>query len=277
VRFQLLPYDVEITADDESLVAQLAYVANGARQDVAVQHRLALDVKQRGPYVVTEGDRVIDTVITPDDVLYVVYRQCYQRALEGQLADGWLPFHGGLVTIGGRRTLVMGEKGAGKTTLMLRLLHDGHDVEADEMVFGRGAVAMALPRQFHLKPGAERLVPELRARFGSLPSTSTSDGLQITAFDPTVAGFDWHLRVAPLDRAVVLRANHGGTTSVRPLTSVDLVHRVVEHAFPLNDSRSRLLRTAAGLVGQVDGIELVVGSVEEAATALVDFATLSTS
>jgi len=272
-----LPYEVDVTAEDDRLASKIAYLANHAQQPAPLKRRLRYHVKGRGPYDVFEDGERLESVPAPDDALVVLYGRCYGRLVDHLSVAGWVPLHGGLVTIAGRRLLVVGQKGVGKTTLMLRLLYDGHAVEGDEMVFTRDGAAVALPRPFHLKPGADVLIPELRERFDDLPFVLTSDGAHVTAFDPGAEGFDWRLGVGPIDGAVVLRANHGGETSVRPLSTVELVQHVLDHAFPTSESRPMLLRAVTALLGYVDGIEFTVGSVGSAATALATFATVSSA
>jgi hypothetical protein len=274
-RFRLLPYEVEVTADDDRLASKIAYLANHAEQPAPLKLLLRYGVEGHGPYDVFEDSERLQSVPTPDDALVVLYERCYGRLVDHLSVGGWLPLHGGLVTIAGRRLLVVGQKGAGKTTLMLRLLYDGHAVEGDEMVFTRGGVAVALPRSFHLKPGADALIPEIRARFDDLPSMLTSDGTHVTAFDPGAEGFGWALGVGLIDGAVVLRPNHGGETSVRNLSSLELVQAALDHSYPTSDSRPMLLRSITAMLGRVDGIELTVGSVATAAASLVTFATVS--
>lgn len=274
-RFRLLPYEVNVTADDDRLASKVAYLANHAEQWAPLKRRLRYHVEGRGPYDVFEDGERLESVPAPDDVLGVLYARCYGRVVDHLSVGGWVPLHAGLVTIARRRLLVVGHKGVGKTTLMLRLLHDGYGVEGDEMVFTRDGVAVALPRSFHLKPGTDALIPELGARFDDLPFTVTSDGYQVTAFDPGAEGFDWRLGIGPIDGAVVLRANHGGETSVRPLTTLEVVQYVLDHSFPTSESRPMLVRAGAALLGQVDGVEVTVGLVDTAASALADFATVA--
>jgi len=156
-RFRLLPYEVEVTADDDRVAAKIAYLANHAEQSAPLKRILRYGVEGHGPYEVFEdGERLAVRGRRPT----MCSSSSMNAATDGWWTTlsvgGWLPLHGGLVTIAGRRLLVVGQKGAGKSTLMLRLLYDGHAVEGDEMVFTRDGVAVALPRSFHLKPGPTR-------------------------------------------------------------------------------------------------------------------------
>jgi hypothetical protein len=277
LQFQLLRYGVEVTADDDRLASTLAYLGNSAVQDVPVESELRYHVDGVGPYRIHEENQPVETSSNRDGVLNVLYGRCYGQVVSRFTQDGWTPIHAGLVTIAGRRLLVVGHKGVGKTTLMLRLLHDGHRVEGDEMVFTRDGSAVPLPRAFHLKQGTEALVPELAGRLDTMPSTPAAGGRRVTAFDPGRAGFDWHLSDGPIHAAVVLRADHRADSSLRPISNLDLVKQAVEHSFPPNEARPPLLHACAALVGHVDGAELTVGSVHTAARLLADFATVTGS
>lgn len=239
--------------DHDGLLRVLRYLANGAAQRVAVEGSMRYHVAGAGPYELFDDGVHLTTASTPDDVLFILYQRCYGRLLEHLRLGGWVPLHGAMATVAGRRLLVLGEKGAGKTTLMLRLLYDGHAVEGDELVFTREGVAVPMPRSFHVKAGTEALIPELAGRLDRLPATSTSDGTRIAAFDPSVAGFPWHIAAGPIDGAFVLRPDRMAATCCSPLTSTELVRFVVDHALPLTDSRSassgRVPRCSAAWTG----------------------------
>src|SRR5260221_8206062 len=132
-RFRLLPYEVDVSAEDDRLASKVAYLSNGASQPAPLKRAMRYRVEGHGPYDLFEDDEFLGSAPTPDDALFVLYGRCYGRLVHHLTVGGWVPFHGGLVTIAGRRLLLVGEKGAGKSTLVLRLLFDGHDVEGDEM------------------------------------------------------------------------------------------------------------------------------------------------
>jgi hypothetical protein len=259
---------VEITCEDDRLETVLRYLANSAEQAVPVKGGMHYRVGGDGPYeLFEEGDRVT-AVSTPDDVLFVLYQRCYGRLMDHLTLGGWLPLHGAIATVAGRRMLIVGDKGAGKTTLTLRLLHDGHAVEGDELVFTRGGLALPMPRLLHIKPGTAEVIPELVERVGRLPATSTSDGMRIAAFDPATAGFPWRIALGAVDAAFVLRPRFSGPTACRPLSTVDLVRYVVDHTLPMTASRSALLGACASLLRDTDGFELFLGDLAGSAAVL---------
>jgi hypothetical protein len=170
--------------------------------------------------------------------VFVVYQRCYGLAAEALQHAGWVGLHGGLATVDGARVLVAGPKGAGKTTLALRLLFDGHAVEGDERVYLRDGDAVALPRRFHCKPGVGELVPELAPLLPSLPTTTAwADGSPqtIAAFDPTEAGLSWELRCGPVDACILLAppatAPDDAGPRVDPLPTGAALPSLTEHLF----------------------------------------------
>lgn len=261
---------VEVEVEDDDLAPKLHYLVNRAEQPVTPRTTLHYAVRGTGPYRLEEEGDPLATVDTPDDVLYLIYYRCHARLLDHLGLAGWAALHGGIVGVGGRRVLVVGDKGAGKTTLLLRLLHDGHRVEGDEMVFVRDRAAVCLPRNFHVKDGTRALVPELGdASWDRLPTTAMTGGAVVTAFDPAAAGFAWRLDAGPIDLAVVLRPDHGGPASCRPLGSIELGRALLPRTFPSPISSAALLRACAGLVEGVDGYELTVGGLRQTADLLV--------
>jgi hypothetical protein len=260
---------VEIEVDDEPTAARLAYVANSVGQsDIPRLATLRWRVDGAGPWTLFEqGDRVT-TFHRFDDLLFVLYQRSYGRLNEHLALGGWLGLHGGLVTIDGRRVVLVGAKGAGKTTLMLHLLTDGWAVEGDEMVLARDGLAVALPRRFHVKPGTADLVAGLSDALDASPRTSLSDGTAIVGLDPADLGRPMATRPGPVDAAVILTANHAGAAGAEAISTVDLVAGVIDHVHPGSDSRPALFAALAALLGQAQGLRLDVGPLDDSVAAL---------
>jgi hypothetical protein len=273
IAFQLLPYRVEVAVDDERLSSKLRYLSNGARQPLEPRWTMHYTVAGRGPFDVREEGDYLARVGRPDDVLYVLYGRCHARLADYMSLAGWVPLHAGVVTIGHRRVLVIGRKGAGKTTLAVRLLFDGQAAEGDELVFTRGGEAVSLPRNFHLKGDAPDVLPELAPLWAGLSTTSTSDGMLLAAFNPAATGFAWEVRRAPVDIAFALRPNYGASSSVRPTSAVALVADAMANVFPTTVATPDVVRACSLLLRDVEAYVLTVGDVAESASLVVAAAT----
>ncbi len=167
--FQLLSASIVIEFEDPLLAPQFDYIAVGAEQNIRPGTVLSYHVSGTGPYEVFEEGQLLARAPSPADVQFHVYQRIYGRTLERYVLAGWIGLHGALVNICGRRMLLLGDKGAGKTTLTSSLLFANHMIEGDELVLLREGMAMACPRRLHLKPGIERQIPELAPHLADLP------------------------------------------------------------------------------------------------------------
>lgn len=253
---------VEIFYEDAALEKALSYLLEQARQPFSVRRTLTYKVRGFGPYEVYEEGDLHCEVASPLDVQHVVYGRIYRRVVERYVLTGWVAFHAALATIGGSRTLILGHKGTGKTTLATQLLYSGYRVEADEMVLVREGQALPMPRAFHLKPGIDRQVPEVAEMVGDLPKAYAGD-LEISAFDPIAAGFDWEISLGPLDRVVWITPNHGGETRIEHHPSFLAMQQVLECSLGWGEERSTLVAEASGVVSR-GGYELLLGDAREA-------------
>jgi hypothetical protein len=258
-----------VRADDDRVVKHLEYLANGAEQPVSPTASIDYDVTGYGPYQLFEDGQPVTTVDRTEDVLYVLYRRCHIRLIDHQSLAGWASIHAAVMSVAGRRALVVGDKGAGKTTLMLRLLHDGHHVEGDETVFTRDGEAICLPRNFHVKSGTPQLIPELSSDWGDMPRVRTDAGAIITAFNPATAGFRWRLNGGPISVAVLLRANHGGASSCRSLSSLEMIAAALDNCRPTGLATASVVRACSSLLGHVPAYEIQAGDIARTAELLV--------
>jgi hypothetical protein len=261
---------VDISVDDPMLADALRYVTNSAAQPVRPHRTFHYRVSGHGPYDIFEEGDPLPQAARSDDVLEVVYHRCYQRAFHLLALGGWSLLHGALLRAGDHRLLLVGDKGAGKTTLALRLLYDGFAVEGDEAVLLRNGLVVALPRRFHLKPGVETFVPELSGCSVPLPVVTGATG-KIAAFDPGEAGFPWRLDLAPVDAVVIVEPNHAGGSALTDIGPSDMVRRLLPHTRQLNAAtteNAHLVKLCAQLAAS-GGYALRLGDLNDARNALV--------
>jgi hypothetical protein len=269
LRFQLLPCAVEISIEDPGLMHSMRYLMNAAEQPVRPIRTFRYSVAGTGPWEVHEEGDLLERSDHPNDVLGALYRRCHQRAYHLFALGGWTLVHGAVVGVGGERLLIVGDSGTGKSTLALHLLLRGAAVEGDELALVRGGQVIPLPRRFRLKPGTLDVLPELRDLAGSLPRVE-HDGVVVSAFDPTEAGYPWSLRLGPIDALVLAVPNHGADSFVREIAPLDAFPRLLKQVHRVEDSaadRSRLVQNVSRLV-RVRTFEMRLGDLEEARRAL---------
>jgi len=264
--FQLLSCHVSIRHEDSALTKALAYMAVSARQEAKVLATLSYTVTGFGPYEIREERDFFERVQSAEDVLFHIYGRVYARTMERYVLSGWVVWHAGLASIAGKRFLLAGNKGAGKTSLVTRLLFSGHQIGGDELTLARGGIVMSVPRRLHLKPGIENQVPELVSHLDGLP-ISRSEDFGIRAMDPTTFGFQWRISPGPVDRLIWISPNHGGVTRLEPLGSFAMLQRLIRSYRGWGEARNLVLKCAAQLVRN-GGHQLVLGAVAEAVSKL---------
>ncbi len=148
---QLVACGFLVSTDDASFVERLDRLMPSAVQDHPVTRRHSFHALGGGDrWRVSEDGCAPEIFPDVDQAVDFVNRRLHELALDA-LAD-YTKVHAGCGTWHGRRFLVVGDRGAGKTTLMTRLLFEGCGVEGDEMVLLRDGEAVAYPRRFGIPP-----------------------------------------------------------------------------------------------------------------------------
>ena len=159
----------------------------------------------------------------------------------------------------GRRVLLVGPKGAGKTVLTLHLIRAGYDIEGDENVFVADGVVPRI-RALRVKESAASVLTHLGAVFDEAPYYQSSLGPRIYNLDPRRAGAPfWRIDRGAVDAVVLVRPNHGGCSSLRPIHSLVLVHGVIaESGFPAT-GRAAAVGAITKVIGNAKGYALSFG------------------
>ena len=264
IRFQMLTCAIDIAVDDPEVIAALRYLVQQAEQAVEPQARVRYDVTG-GPegFRILEDGVLIGIEARPHDVMYVIYNRAHEAAYRTLPAHARI--HAGCATVAGRRVVLVGSKEVGKTTLILRLIHDGIEVHGDELVLitadGR---AWPYPRLFHVRPTTFPLIPELTGREEEFPVSRLSNGQVVYGVSPTDLGQDWRIAPAPIDAVVYLERNHGAETSAREITPEAALQRLSQHtSFP--ERSVEWFALLFGLVKQARNLVLINGGPQEAA------------
>jgi hypothetical protein len=211
--FAILGVHVQISTNCIELDHRLQDVKVKADEDAPVSTTLAIEVpKREGEYVVLEGGEAL--VSSPDAEWVTLY---LHELINFRVAWHWrdlIKIHAASGSFRGKRFLLAGDKGAGKTTLITRLLFEGAAVYGDETVLLREGDVMPFPRKFHLKEGTLPLVPQLDAICRKLTSYPAYYGGRFFFFDPIDAGFGWQVSKGTLDAVFYLEPRHQGRTEI---------------------------------------------------------------
>jgi hypothetical protein len=265
IRFQLLTCGIEVAVDDPEVIAALRYLVQDAVQDIEPQVQVRYEV-MGGP----DGFRILENGVPvgiearPHDVMYVIYNRAHEAGYRA------LPPHAGCATVGGRRVLIVGSKEAGKTTLILQLMHEGIAVHGDELVLiTADGLAWPYPRRFHVRPPTFPLIPELAGREGEFPFARLSNGQVVYGVSPTELGQDWRIAPAPVDAVLFLNPNHGGETTAREIAPEAAFRELCgQSRFP--ERSVEWFSLMFGLVKQARNLVLINGGLREASATVRD-------
>jgi hypothetical protein len=247
-----------VVEGDPRVVEHLATLLPDARHPVPARGDLRYEVHATadGFAIAEEGD-ALAVVATPEAAADVVHVRAHRRAFELASLAGWARLHAATVDLEGARVLVVGPSGAGKTTLATRLLLDGAEVQGDESVLVRRGESLAVPRALHLKAGTERVLPELAPLLPSLPVMN-----EVTLLDPARLDRPVDLRVAPVAHVVLLAgrpAEPDGAITCTPVDGGTVLEALLTDAFPLTETKARMVSVLAGAMVSARGHRLTSG------------------
>lgn len=238
-------------------VDHLAALLPDARHPVPALGPLhySVDDAADGFVVAEEGDALI-RVSSPEDAADAVHVRAHRRAFELASLSGWARVHAATVDLDGVRVLVVGPSGAGKTTLATRLLLDGADVQGDESVLVRRGESLAVPRALHLKPGAATVLPDLADALAAAPVVG-----EVTVLDPARLGRPVSLRLAPVAHVVLLAGGpeRPDRVTCTPADGGTVLEALLTDAFPLTETKARMVSVVAGAITSARGHRLTSG------------------
>jgi hypothetical protein len=239
--FSVLHFLIRIETDCGELKRGLEDIKVRAKPDRLVSRHLDLKIhREDGRYIVWEGQEPVITC--PDPKLTTVYLSLWiNHRICGELTG--LMIHGGCGTFQGKRFLLCGEKGTGKTTMLCRMLFEGVQIHCDETVFLDEDGAEPFPGKFHLKEGSIPLVLQLepiRLRLSSYPVLSYGGG-NFYFFDPSDAGFEWEVSKAKVDAFFYMEPERSESSQIVPCSKYLMVAKILGQTLNLEkDPRSQI-------------------------------------
>jgi hypothetical protein len=249
---------IAIRTADAAIFQALQYVDCSPDIPGRVARELVITVQPwRDRYVIQEDGGAACERLNPVAVVECLHARLFDLSLADEPTAPII--HAASLRKDGRRILLFGSKGAGKTTLTLSLVRAGYEIEGDENVFVVGNDVIARPRALRVKEGSLPLLPELASTISQAPYFTDFRGQRIYNFDPRRCGAPWRIEQGAADVVVLLRPNHGGYSSVRPIPSLALIQDLVaESAFPAA-GRGTAVGSIVASMARTRGFDLSLG------------------
>jgi len=166
--------------------------------------------------------------------------------------------------------LLAGDKGAGKTTLITRLLFEDAAIYGDETVLLRGENAIPFPRKFHLKDGIVSLIPQLAPICKNLTSYPAYYGGRFRFFDPTDAGFGWQITEGKVDTLFYLEPRHHKKTEVERCPEWLMVQKLMLQSSDFAANPEAQIGQLCHVVAMSDNFIIHLGDLDRAVMLLQD-------
>ena len=255
---------VTLATSDADVFQALRYLECDPEIDGKDPEPLSISVEpHRSYYRVVQQGEILREQMTPQAVCETLHAELMLLSL----AD--FPnvplIHAASLRRDGRRILLVGPKGSGKTMLTLYLIRAGYEIEGDENVFVTPEGVLARPRGLRVKQSAAAFLPHLSGALSGAPYYQDATGLRIYNLNPRLAGASfWRLERGKVDAVVLIRPNHGGYSSLRPVPSLALVREVMEECALPEAERAAAIGAIVKAIGGAKGFDLSLGDLESA-------------
>lgn len=222
-------WDLELLMDDDALVL---------RQDGRILAR-RLDLDQ----IILDLHHTVDRLMLED---------VHAQAIKLHGACGrWL----------GRRFLLVGDQGAGKTTLALGLLLAGAEVFGDDRILLAPDSLQPYPRRFYLKETTLDLLPALRPTLSKRRVFRHPRGARFYFWDPGDLGRSWRTPAGWADVVFYLRPGFGERSQLEACPKYEMARLLMFQCARREGDTRELLRAVTGLVNSCGCYLLTVGDV----------------
>jgi hypothetical protein len=240
-----------------------------AQQERAPSVALRYDVRREdGSYRILNGAAAPSVEFGVEAAYHHLYKACYAKATEA-LPQSSVFLHAACGSYAGRRFLLIGHSGVGKTTLIVRIAHEGGLVESDDLVVLQPDGVIGLPRRFNLKEGSLALLPWIAAGLDRMPSFGGVYGPRVYSFAPSEWGYPWQIRSGPIDAVFYLEPNHGGQPRITELPRYQMAQLAIGEARVFNREHRGWMSELCRLLDQASCCKLVVGGLDSTAALLL--------
>ncbi|HQT64789.1 MAG: hypothetical protein B7Z75_06485 [Acidocella sp. 20-57-95] len=221
-------YAIELA--DPAWRASIGYLACHPHVEGGLAENITLSIRPNGPFVaLCENGKPPRNFAAIDEVREHLHGRFF---LESMPVDRPL-LHAACLKYKDRRVLIVGPKNAGKSTLTLALGLAGFAIEGDENVLIDLHGVTARPRACRVKESSFSVLPILAPLTENTAFITDFHGRKIYNVPPDLLGQPWRIATGKVDLIIVIHANHGGMSSIRPLPPLGLTQEIMaETAFP---------------------------------------------
>ena len=268
-QFTVLDTTVRIATNSKAIDCRLQDIRVKAQDPIVASRTLTIEVlKKEGAYVVIEEGEVL--VSSPDAERITLYlHELINYRISGYMSD-LIKVHAASGSLKGKRFLLIGDKGAGKTTLITRLLFEDTAVYGDETVLLQGEAVLPFPRKFHLKEGTLSLVPQLVPICENLMRYPAYYGGRFCFFDPTDAGCDWRITKGQVDALFYLEPRHTERTDIERCPDWLMVQKLLLQASDFASNPEAHIGQLCHLVDASENFICYLGELDRAVLLLKD-------
>jgi hypothetical protein len=252
---------VTLSTDDADVFQALRYLECDPEIAGTDADPLSILVEpHRSYYRVVQQGEILREQMTPQAVCETLHAELTLLSL-ADFSNAPL-IHAASLRRNGRRVLLVGPKGGGKTMLTLHLIRAGYEIEGDENVFVTLEGVASRPRGLRVKQSSMSFLPHLAEALDEAGYYEDAHGSRIFNLNPRRAGASfWRIEQGRVDVIVLLRPNHGGFSSLRPVSPLYLVREVMAECGLPPTGRGAAVAAIAKVVGNAKGFDLSLGEI----------------
>ena len=256
-----------IRTECKSLAQDLDFITQDVEQDFPILSESVYDISWEDKrYQILDNGKLCNTTRTPSSLIYNLLGLIHNQVFKD--IRGCIRIHAGCGEYNGKRFLIVGDKGTGKTTLMTRLLFEGFRIDGDELVIVHNEKVTPFPRRFLIKESSVELLPQVKSMIDSVPYIQADDGSKIYSFAPSDAGFSWKIETRRTDTFFYLESNHSGDTRVEKCPKYLMVQKVMPRTFLSNTHDHLKIGQLCKMIDLSDCYILHIGKLEWAVSSL---------
>ena len=243
---------------DRSVFDMLRFLECTPDFDVSALHDSLISIEPfKDRFRIVAGDGVIREVVNAREALEFLHVHLFASSIEDRPSASVL--HAACLRRNGRRLLLAGPKATGKSTLALRLVGAGYEIEGDEHVFVEKSGAIARPRACRVREAALSHLVEIADVIAQAPYYSDLMGGRIFNVDPRTLGSTWRIEQGQVDLVIALKPNHGGYSSIRPMQPSTLVQFLMSETGWRETGRGISVANIASLAACAKAFDLSLG------------------